>query len=194
MADKFTEGYDKYLKKYGSQVNAQKIYNDALTEVWDEVDNLKKLDDIVDGNMAGFIIKNSTLKEALQSLDTAVLKVASEEVLWAVQMKLITKSFSKLVVGQFFRGGNVIGSGTSGGIFSFEGLGWTNYFQRTLRYQDKWYASISGSDDYEDQTASWQDAAGIDTSDDDYWYASSTSESTTEAEEDDYWYGTAQTG
>lgn len=191
----FTEGYDSYVKKYGSQVDTKKIEYSAFNAATDEIDNLKRLDDGVDDVAANFVVTNTTLKEALQSLDSAVAKVAKEEVAWAGMVKLLTKSFSKLVVGQLLRGGNALGSGTTGGVFSFEGLGWTDYFQRTLRFQDKWYASTSGADEYEDETSAFQEYAGFDESDDDYWYAEastpseSTGSSSDSGDEDEYWYG-----
>lgn len=204
VTKKFTSGYDTYAKKYGKQVNVRQIVDESAQEALDEIDQIKKLDGIVDDNMAEFLVKNQTLKEALQSLDTAVGKVATEEVLWALQLKLATKSFSKFLNGQLIRQGNVFGSGTSGGVFSFSGLGWTDYFSKQLRFEDKWYASIVGYDDYDDQTADFQAAAGFDTeTDDDYWYTSTNEEDADDADstdsdddddDDDYWYGDAGTG
>lgn len=190
VAKQFTEGYDSYAKKYSKQVNIKGIYRDAAEDAAEEIDQLKKLDYSVDDVTAKAVVSNTTLKEALQALDTAVAKVASEEVLWQVELKLAMKSFSKVVSGHLIRGGNLLGSGTSGGVFSFEGLGWTNYFQRTLRYQDKWYADITGSSTAADQAEEIQEGAGIATSDDDYWYTeATTTESSTETDSDDYWYG-----
>lgn len=195
VAKKFTSGYDSYAKKYGKQVKINKISQEAGQAAFNEIDKLKRLDSIMDDNLAGQIIKNTTLKEALQSLDTAVAKVASEEVLWAAELKLASKSISKFLNSQLIRQGNCFGSGTSGGVFSFSGLGWTDYFSKQLRFEDKWYASIVGYDDYDDQTADFQAAAGFDTeSDDDYWYTSTNEEdaedadSTDSDDDDDYWY------
>lgn len=192
---KFTSGYDTYAKKYSKQVKVNTIVRESAQSALDEIDQLKKIDGAVDDKAANAILQNTTLKEALKSLDAAVLKVGSEEVLWVIELKLATKGFSKFLYGQLVRQGSALGSGTSGGVFSFEGLGWTNYFNKTLRFEDKWYASITGSDDYEDQTESFQESAGV--SDDDYWYTSTTDEeSSTEesTEDDDYWYEGATAG
>lgn len=197
VTKKFTSGYDTYAKKYGKQVNIKQIVDESAQSALDEIDQIKKIDGIVDDNMAEFLVKNQTLKEALQSLDTAVLKVGTEEVLWMVELKLATKSLSKFLNGQLIRQGNVFGSGTSGGVFSFTGLGWTDYFSKQLRFEDKWYSSIVGYDDYDDQTASFQEAAGVAEDNDDYWYSSTGEEESsddTSEEEDDYWYGVNETG
>jgi hypothetical protein len=79
VAKNFTEGYDKYAKKYAKQVNATGKANTAFSDAMEEIGSLKRLDDSVGDSAAGFIVKNSTLKEALQSLDMVAVRLFDQQ-------------------------------------------------------------------------------------------------------------------
>jgi len=198
VAENFTEGYSKFGSKYGKQV---KGLNRALIAGESEVRNLKYAvknlgDGLVTDESATYLAKNTLLKDSLKELDAAVAKVASEEFVWQIELKLATKSLSKLY-SMIVRSGNAFGSGTDGGVFSFQGAGWTSSFGRTMQLKDKWSWNLANEivgtstdktygeeyDDYwydaDDGSTSASDDSSASDDDDDYWYDSDSSDSST---------------
>jgi hypothetical protein len=203
VAEEFSSGYSKFGSKYGKQSgNLNKVAASAGGEVTNAIYNLKKLDGFVSDDMASLAVKNTMLKEALGELDDVIAKVAAEEVVFSAQLKLTMKSLSKFVYGHVIRSANVFGDGTEGGLFSFEGTGWTNYFQRTLQFDQKWYDySVDKFEEVDDEywDGAYVDGGDLDVTDEDYWYDSGSEDadqvgSADDDEDDDYWYGGDSSG
>jgi len=199
VAGNFSEGYKKFGNKYGKQVKGlNRAVIDAETDATRALRQLKLID-FVDSGTASDAVKKTMLREALEELDTAVAKVASEEVIFQVELKLAMKSLSNLYK-MIVVSGNAFGSGTEGGIFSFEGAGWTNDFARKMQWKDRWSwnfaSSLIADEEVEYVAASATASEGtLETAeeDDDYWYTAtlaeeSESSSDAEDEDDDYWY------
>lgn len=185
VAENFSEGYAKFSKKYSKQVKS--LTRDAIDGEVAANTALAEIKNVVgDTDIATSIVKHSVLEDALEELDSAVAQVIKEEKIWAFELKLAKKSISTLYK-MIVRNGNAFGSGTEGGIFSFDGAGWTNYFARNLQLKDRWSWDLA-----EDMVGEATDeTSSTDDDDDDYWYDETSSEDENDDssdDDDDYWY------
>ena len=169
------DGMDKWTNKYGKYVKNLDDYSEhGARQVDAERVALKQLDPSIDDVAADFATKQTVLKDALQELKDAYKSVKLGESLWEVEWKGLKRSFSKIIGKHGIMYSNVLGDGTEGGVLSFEGLGWTNFFKTSRKFQDRTYAKQGWFDLDENLSDSneadyWEDAY-VDTGDDDYWF------------------------
>jgi hypothetical protein len=127
----------------------------------------------------------NVLEVALRNLDDSLGPLVTTWAVWEIGMKMAKKTGTKAVWSHLVSQGNIFGEGTEGGVLSFEGLGWTNLFQSSRRWQDK-YGML---DFVADPDEEW-DIAYAELNDDDYWFGDDWSVQDDEAVtgDDDYWY------
>jgi hypothetical protein len=208
VAGEFSEGYEKFAKKYSKYMKDVDLPGGTLKsseERWasyakDEKEMLK-LHDFVDDSAAETAIKNSTLKDALTDLESTIKQMRKEETAWAYEWKGMKKSASR-VLWQNFSKSNAFGSGTSGGLFSFKGRGWNfaDKFKYNQQMSKKWYADdltsfgLTKSSDADQWDDAYVETGSVKPWEEDYWYDSGSSSSDsaeTSSDDDDYWYGTS---
>jgi hypothetical protein len=125
------------------------------------------------------------LKESISDLDDALARVATQNLTWELLKKAGSLTFGKILWTNMICRGNVFGSGTSGGIFSMKGLGWTNLFQRNVTMDGrayKWAGEVRSAGEWIADTAS-----EVETAVEDYWYQLETD--VNNLGDEDYWFG-----
>lgn len=187
---KVLNNYDKALEelenKYGKQW-------DKAMSGYAEAGAAKARALIKEAEGAGFsgdavkkLVQDSVLDMGLRNMDEAIAKIATKTARKEIAKKLLKKAATKFIYKNLIRYGNVLGEGTSGGLLSFEGIGWTDHFHATLRWEEK-YSKIDLIGDPDEE---W-DLAYVDINDDDYWFGDD--ESVQDDEAVTYWFDDEQT-
>lgn len=157
------EGLEDYVEWGGKEIARENEYfaKREAAEAMREAATSKLLKDTID--------------EFASALDSAV----SDARLWGLLKGGFTMVVGKITWTNLICRGNLLGSGTSGGVFSFDGLGKTDFFLSTYTFDDRAY---KWADTFRSVGNTIADTA------EDYWYeATGTGSDTTDAD-DDYWY------
>lgn len=205
-------GVEAFAEEYGDQWKKADIlesWEAGFKEALEEID-AKKAAGVLADDGAEKALQSAALREALEELEAAIKAVDLEELLFAMLVKML-KSTLTTTASQLLFYGNALGSGSDGGVFSFEGAGWFDTGTRR-QFSDR-YGDDSLLDLYElvDDMSEQETQATTSTSDDEYWFntgmaelmvaAQESAEPTEGAEvddggdeDDDYWWDTTAAG
>lgn len=185
IGSSYSEGFDDVVSKLGRSVRegvdefpAESL---VLRTASEEAESVLKKAEREAGAMAAATVKQMELRDALIELDKVVVARRASHNLWEAGQKAVKSSLSK-VVWRSIKYGNLLGDGTSGGLLSSGGLGWTNLLKPQLAASSKEYSDWfdldslgqTSSDDAVKLSGAQTDGSGssatVEESDDDYWY------------------------